>query len=162
MKLGSVLDAQLVFGVVVAFLGQGCAHVPYGTATRWRQETWRADLDDCREVSLSLDRVREGVEGKPNRKYEQLTLQVRPRRHLQFKRAVKTVDLKPGVPRGQLKFEDVEVRADPERRRVWFVDRTAGRVIATLDRLTGATTGPDDESPLWATPDGGVLLELCE
>jgi hypothetical protein len=162
MKLRCLLDAHVVLGVALALLGQGCAHDAYGTATRWRQKTWRANLDDCREVSLSVERVREGVEGGPSRRYEELTVQVRPRKHLRFERAVKTVDLKPGVPRGQLTFEDVEVRTDPKRRWVWFVDRTAGRVIATLDRETGATTGPDDEPPPWATPGGGVLLEPCK
>ena len=157
-----LLNASVVFGISLAFFSKGCTHHPYGSSTRLRQETWRAQLDDCREVSLSFDRVRDSVEGKPNRKYEQLTLQVRPRKHLQFERVVKTVELEPGVPRGQLKFDDVEVRTDPERRQVWLVDRTAGRVIATLDRDTGATTGPDDEPPLWATPNGGFLLEPCE
>jgi hypothetical protein len=131
-------------------------------STRWREESWRANLDDCREVSLSVYRGREDVEGKPDRRYEQLTLAVRPQSHLKFERAVKTVDLEPGVPGGQLKFEEVQVWTDPEGRRVWFVDLAAGRVIATLDRETGATTGPDDESPAWATSDGGVLLELRE
>ncbi|MHC4992345.1 MAG: hypothetical protein ACYTGC_15335 [Planctomycetota bacterium] len=161
MHFGHRVKAHVVvLGLAVTMGAQGCAHDTYGSVTSVRQETWRADLDDCREVSLSIDRVREDTDGQPARKYEQLTLHVRPQPHLQFERTVKTVDLEPGMSHGRLSFDDVEVRTDPERRRVWFVERATGRVIATLDRETGATTGPDDDPPAWATPDGGLLLEL--
>ena len=162
MNHKSLVKACVTCIAVSAALAQGCSHSMSSSSTRIRQATWQADLDDCRVVSLSFDRVSDRTEGKPVRKYEQLTLKVRPKHHLRFESRLKSIELKPGVRRGQFKFDDVDVRTDEGRQRVWFVDRGAGRVIATLDRLTGTTTGPDDAHPRWATPDGGILLEPCE
>lgn len=56
----------------------------------------------------------------------------------------------------------LEARTDPNRQRVWIVDKDAGRIVASLDCSTGATTGPQDESPPWAELDTGtVLAELA-
>jgi hypothetical protein len=54
---------------------------------------------------------------------------------------------------------ELEARADDARERVWLVDKDAKRVVASLDCGTGATTGPDDRPPPWATLDAGVRLE---
>jgi hypothetical protein len=148
--------------MVSTVLNLGCAHSTSSESTRVRQATWHADLDDCREVSLSVYEGHDRTEGQPDCRYEQLTLEIRPRQHLQFESVLKSVDLDSGVRREQFQYAEIEVRADGARRRVWFVDRKARRVIATLDRDTGVTTGPDDEPPTWATPDGGRLLESSE
>jgi hypothetical protein len=162
MKHQSFLNMCMLCGMVSTALNLGCAHSISSESTRIRQATWQANLDDCREVSLSFSRVRDREEGQPVRSYEQLTLEVRPRPHLQFERVLKSIELKSGAGSGRFTFGEIEVRADEARRRVWFVDRKAGRVIATLDRDTGVTTGPDDEPPTWATPDGGVPLDATE
>jgi hypothetical protein len=78
---------------------------------------------------------------------------------LHFEQTIKTVEPKFGVPSGQCRFENVEARRDETGRKVWLVQRDTSRIVATLDRVTHATTGPDDEPPAWATPDGGQPLE---
>jgi hypothetical protein len=147
-------------GVAVLVLSGGCAQNQVGQSTRISDKTWRADLDEYREIQLSCDRIRETIPDEPERRYERLTLEVVPREHLRLNRALKQVEVGRGVPRGQIRYEQVEARTDEARRKVWFVDREAGRVIATLDLETRQTTGPDDDPPAWATPDGGVVLEL--
>jgi hypothetical protein len=139
-------------------LGLGCAHHRSSETTRIRQASWQANLDDCREVRLSSHKGYDREDGEPARRYEQLTLEIRPRKHLEFESVLKTIELTSGGRSGQLEFGEIEVRADEARRRVWFVDRKTGRIVATLDRDTGATTGPDDAAPVWATPEGGVVL----
>ncbi|MBN2563234.1 MAG: hypothetical protein JXQ75_20115 [Phycisphaerae bacterium] len=135
-----------------------CSSGRMSSSTRLCDTICSGDLDECRQVELSCDMVRYCEDMKPAREYEQLTLKVSPREHLRFKGAVKTIDLDFGVPRGQLRFQDVEARTDEARQKVWFVERATGRVLATLDLATRMTTGPDDEPPAWATPDGGLLL----
>ena len=83
---------------------------------------------------------------------------VRPHQRLHFERTLKTIELKFGVPRGQCRFENVEGRIDQTGQKVWFVQRDAGRIIATVDLYTGKTTGPDDDPPAWATLNGGKPL----
>jgi len=119
-------------------------------------------LDEYQEVLLSVSRVHNREDGAAAGTYEELTLEVRPRPDLQFERLLESVELKPGARTVEFQFEDIEVRADESRRRVWFVDVAEQRVIATLDRDTRATTGPDDEPPSWATVDGGVSLRARE
>lgn len=47
---------------------------------------------------------------------------------------------------------------DSDGQRVWFVDRAEKKVIGTVDRRSGETTGPDDTPPAWATVEGGTPL----
>lgn len=163
MKRGALLLKMCVLiGMTSTALSVGCAHGVKSESTVVRQATWQADLDDCREVSLSVERVHDRAEGQPDRTYERLALKVRPRRELEFEAVVKSIEMREGVPAKGLAYDEIEVRADELRRRVWFIDRDTGRVIATLDRDTGVTTGPDDEQPSWATPHGGVVLESLE
>jgi hypothetical protein len=56
-------------------------------------------------------------------------------------------------------FGRLEGRSEPDGQRVWVVDTAAGRVIASLDRYTGAVTGPSDPPPAWATTFGGMVLK---
>ena len=53
---------------------------------------------------------------------------------------------------------ELEGRRDASGRKVWVVDKEAGRVIATVDLDTGATTGAKDDPPGWAQMDGGIVL----
>ena len=119
MDRHTVTLAHVVCGVTLLVVSQGCSQNRYYTSTRTSQVTWRAGLDDCREVKLSYDLIRDrhGPE-EPERKYEQLTLQVVPREHLRLMRALKKIEIKTGVPRGQLKYRDVEIRTDREHRKV--------------------------------------------
>ncbi len=122
-----------------------------------------AGLDEYREVELSYDVGSDREGWGPVRKYERLVLKVRPRPSLHFKRVLKTIEQKPGVSSGELRFLDVVARTDETRQKVWFVESGTGRILATLDRQTGRTTGPDDEPPTWAKPDGGLPLDApCE
>jgi len=56
-------------------------------------------------------------------------------------------------------FGQLEARSNSARDKVWIIDLDASRVVATVDCASGTTTGPDDQSPPWATLDGGVRLE---
>ena len=147
---------HVALGVSLVIAGVGCS-TAY-TSTRWSHTIYRGPLDECREIELSYDIVRDRTGLEPEQKFEQLVLEVNPRECLHFERALKTIDLTPGVPRGQLKFQNVDGRIDETRQRVWFVQRDTGRVLATFDRKTGETTGPDDKPPAWATPDAGTPL----
>ncbi|MBN2566307.1 MAG: hypothetical protein JXB46_11410 [Candidatus Eisenbacteria bacterium] len=158
MKQHSLLRWCAVCVVVSVACSLGCAHSISSEATTIRQATWQADLDDCREVRLSVNRVYEHERGEQARAYEQLTVELRPRSYLSFESVLKSIELAPGQQRGRLRFDGIEVRADESRSKVWFVDVGSGRVVTTLDRDTGVTTGPDDEPPAWAIADGGILL----
>lgn len=162
MRHRADLKLVIVVAAASAVCAMGCAHTVSSESTHITQESWKAGLDDCREVRLSLKRVIARDEGEPERSYDQLVLEVRPRPSLEFESLLKSVELRPGDRGGKIDFDDVEVRADEQRRRVWFIDRATGQVIATLDRDTGVTTGPDEEPPEWAAADAGVLLEEME
>jgi hypothetical protein len=152
VKYGLVATSCLVVVVV------GCA--PTRTSSRTRIHTIsEGTLDECREVALSYDVLQEREGTQPERKYEQLILRIYPRKHLSYERTLKSVEMKPGVPSGQLRIESAEARIDQAREKVWFVEPDTSRILATLDLQTGRTTGPDDEPPAWATPDGGMPLE---
>ena len=146
---------------VLTLLVLGCAPERSSTLTSYPLRC--AGLDEYREVELSYG-VRSEREGwEPTRKYEQLVLEVRPRPSLSSRHILKTIERKAGVLGGELRFENVRARTDETRQKVWFVDTSTGRVIATLDRQTGRTTGPDDEPPAWAKTDGGLPLDApCE
>lgn len=155
MKLMRVI---ILCGIVSSALVLGCAHGVTSESTKVRLVQWQANLDDSREVSLSVYQSTDKTEGQPDSKSEELILEVRPREQLKFKVVLKSVDSKSGDLVGQFNADEIDVRADETRSKVWFVDKRAGKVIATLDRETGKTTGPDDDPPSWATPDGGTLL----
>ncbi len=147
----------LVAALVVVSVGCSSSRT---SSTRVRMQTLcSAGLDECREIELTCDRLQEHEAGEPDRECEQLRVVVRPRQQLRFEQAVKTVELKFGVPRGQCRFENVEARRDETGQKVWFVQRDTSRIVATLDLQNHETTGPDDEPPAWATPDGGEPLE---
>ncbi len=148
--------AALVAGLVLTAVGCSSSG---SSATQIRMKTLcSAGLDECREIELTCDRSWDRDAGKPERTYELLRVVVKPRELLAFEQTVKTVEVKAGVPGGQCQFDNVEARRDEAGRRVWFVQRDTSRVIATVDLTTHATTGPDDEPPAWATPDGGKPL----
>ena len=135
---------------------------PTSSSTQIRMHTLcSAELDECREVELTYDRLWDRDTGEPERAYDLLRVVVKPRRHLRFEQTVKKVELKSGVPREQCRFENVEARRDETGQKVWFVQRDTSRIIATVDLWTRQTTGPDDEPPAWATPDGGKPLGLA-
>ena len=159
MERQILLRGPLVLAVCLILVSVGCSTSRTSTRTRWSHTICQGDLDECRELKLSYDVIRDREGMGPAREYEELTLEVSPREHLRFRRALKTIELKFGVARGQLRFRGVEVRTDKTRAKVWFVEGDTRRIIATLDRVTGETTGPDDEAPAWARPDAGVLLE---
>jgi hypothetical protein len=154
----SFLKALILVGYVSSAFFMGCAHGVTSESTKVRLVQWQADLDDSREVSLSVYQSHDKTEGEADREYEELILEVKPREHSQSKVVLKSVDSKSGDLVGQFNADEIEVRADETRNKVWFVDKRAGKVIATVDRETGKTTGPDDEPPAWATLEGGTLL----
>jgi len=131
-------------------------------STRIREAIWSAPLDECQEVRLCSYWVQDRDEGGTGAAREELVLELRPLRELEFESVLRSTELKPGVRRVQAGFGELEVRCDASRRHVWFVDREAGRVVASLDRDTGVTTGPGDAAPAWASVDGGILLEEAE
>jgi len=119
----------------------------------------RAPLDDGSTVKLFRRRTWNTIIPGPDYNYAELSLLVESdkdgstvggvvaRRGSTFWCQVKPLEL------GEL-----EARADDPREKVWLVDKEAKRVVGTLDRGTGATTGPDGKPPAWASLDGGVRL----
>jgi hypothetical protein len=128
-------------------------------STKIREAIWSAPLNEYQEVRLCSYLVRDEDESGTSPLREELTLELRPLPTLEFDCVIRSAELEPGARHGQAWFGEIEVRCDESRMRVWFVDVEAGRVIASLDRNTGVTTGPDDPAPEWASVDGGILLE---
>ena len=56
-------------------------------------------------------------------------------------------------------LRQLEARTDATGQRVWILDTSSKRVVASADLKTGATTGIQDAAPSWAKPDGGVVLQ---
>jgi hypothetical protein len=139
----------------------GCQPEYHSTLTS--EPLYCAGLDEYREIELSygVRKEREGME--PERTHEQLVLKIRPRPSLRSKVVLKSVERKAGVKSGALRFPDVVARTDETGQKVWFVQNGTGRILATMDLETGKATGPDDEPPAWATPEGGrPLKSACE
>ena len=124
---------------------------------------YQASLNDGRSVSLWQHRQQNMVLRGPEYNYAALCLSVVCEESdsrvggVVARRGAETWDKAPTFRFGQL-----EARADRSGERVWIVDTEANRVIASLDCRSGASTGPDDEPPRWATPGGGVLLGEIE
>ena len=149
------LSTSLVLG------GAGCSSSKSTQSTRIIRAKCHETLDDCREVGLAEVWVRDYENGRLVDEYFQLRIEVRPRDDLTFERSLKKAEPRRGAL-GKFDLHNLEVRANESRSKVWFVERDTGRIIATLDRETGQTTGPDDEPPTWATPDGGERLGAQE
>jgi hypothetical protein len=147
--------------VVLTLVCIGCA--PERSSTLTSDPLCCAGLDKCREIVLSYDVLGEREGLGPERKYEQLVLRIRPRPSLGSKRILKTIERKPGEPGGELRFWNVEARTDETGQKVWFVEKSTGRVLATVDLATGRTTSPDDKAPAWAKPGAGQPMgAACE
>ena len=52
----------------------------------------------------------------------------------------------------------LEARSDAAGQRIWILDTSSKRAVASVDLRTGATTGIQDAAPPWAKLDGGVVL----
>ena len=159
MKLGSLLKMFALCALAAAACSLGCAHTMSSESTQVRQVAWQADLDEYQEVVLSVSRVYDSESGEVVGRHDDLVLEVRPRPSLHYDALLKSLELRSHGRTDELRYDDIEIRADESRRRVWFIEVSTQRVIATLDRDTRVTTGPDEAPPWWATPDGGVLLE---
>ena len=55
-------------------------------------------------------------------------------------------------------YEELTVRADASRQRIWFIEPTSGLVFATQDRRTGDGSLWFAQRPAWAGPNSGTLL----
>lgn len=117
-----------------------------------------ANLDANYAVLLShrASKHREGL--NPEQRSEQLIVEIvpRPLPREDYTMASQPVQTWPSFSHYQ--YRDVEARADSAGRRVWYIDRTTGSIIATVDRDSGSTTGPGDTARDWATRDSGRVL----
>ncbi|MHC4089674.1 MAG: hypothetical protein ACYSUQ_04015 [Planctomycetota bacterium] len=59
---------------------------------------------------------------------------------------------------GPLRLDSFEMRIDSNQHKLWVVDKAAGRVVASHDRETKATTGFGEQPPAWADPHQGVSM----
>jgi hypothetical protein len=135
----------------------GCASTST-SSTRTSTTLFREVLDEWREIELRRSRVQSYENGWLVDEYFELSLRISPRKEASFRQVLKKVDAGWGKQPSELDFHNVEARTDETRQRLWLVDRDASRIIATLDQGSGQTTGPDDDPPPWATPEGGVPL----
>ena len=58
----------------------------------------------------------------------------------------------------EFKLGAIDGWTDAAHERVWLVERSSGRVVATWDRRSGVVTGIDDPRPAWA--EGGELMKV--
>ena len=63
-----------------------------------------------------------------------------------------------GLPRG-FDLGELEGWSDPSRQKVWIIDQSADRVVASLDLEDESSTGIDDQPPEWANKDRGLRLK---
>jgi hypothetical protein len=118
----------------------------------------QADLDQSSEVALVYNLWKESQDSHPVDDRSYYSIVIRPRKPIEEDYRLKEIEGARRAGTFTLNQESLEVRTDDARRRIWFVERSAGCVIATLDRDTGETTWFPIEPPAWATLDGGVLL----
>jgi hypothetical protein len=52
----------------------------------------------------------------------------------------------------------LEIRGSSDRRQIWLINLSQGRVVASLDRTRHAATGPRDAQPVWARLDQGDII----
>jgi hypothetical protein len=83
---------------------------------------------------------------------------VRPRKLTEADYALKRAGATEWPSHKAFNYTDVDARCDADGQRIWFVDRTTQKVIGSVDRQSGATSGPDDVPPAWATVDGGRVV----
>ncbi len=148
-----------LFSASLLIIATGCTAPYTSTRTVNRQNIYRAELECCRDVYLSHDLTSESENRGLKRHYEEITIRIEPREVPEFEATVKKVDRPMGLRGRSLEIGTIEARCNESQSRIWFVDKDAGRVIATVDRVIGQTTGPDDEHPGWADPNGGTRLK---
>lgn len=128
------------------------------TSSHIRRDLHQANVDSDYMVRLvhRSSKSREGWQAE--QRSEQLSVEFvpRPLPSAEYNIARQPVSTWPSWSHFQ--FKDVEIRADEAGRRVWFIDGASGAVFGTVDRDSGATTGPGDDHPAWATRDGGRPL----
>ncbi|HKQ50274.1 MAG TPA: hypothetical protein VJZ71_19530 [Phycisphaerae bacterium] len=59
---------------------------------------------------------------------------------------------------GPLRFENIEIRADDNRTKLWIVDSESRSIIATYNLGTGEVSDHRQNGPAWARADSGILL----
>ena len=120
--------------------------------------SWHADFDDFREIQLSSIHLQTYSSAEPKRENRQLALKISQKETFQLDRVIEDTKLNSDKTH-ELSCEEVEMRTDTERKKVWFVFKPTNHVIATIDIKTGRTTGPNSPTPDWAIPGGGSLIE---
>jgi hypothetical protein len=143
-------------GIVIAISAMcGCG----GSITTNMDKTlYQGDLDPCYEIKL-VHKTTKHMEGlKPEDRYEEMDVVIAPRVMDANEYRLNRVDVKGWPSWSQYQFGDVQARTDAQGQRVWFVDTKDGKIVGSIDRQTGETTGPNDPAPTWATVDGGVAL----
>jgi len=154
-------DAMKVFatwttaiGITVSALSAGCGGTYYRT-----RHLYNAPLDERYDVRLIQQSTNQVHAPLLEQRGEQIVVCVRPRPLKGATYTLERVDVNQWPSWSHFDYQDVEARVDADGRYIWFIDRTGGKVIGSVDRVTGQTTGPGDEPPEWATLDGGQRLD---
>ena len=148
-----------LLGLSLPVIATGCATTHTSTRTVHRETIYKAELDGCRDVMLSHDLVSAWEDRNPKRYSEEIAIRIKPREFPSFSATVKSLGRRSGRQGRSIDLGTIEARCNESQSRIWFIDRDAGCVIATVDRLTEQTTGPDDEHPAWADPNAGTRLK---
>ena len=122
----------------------------------------KAALDDRRTIELTQHVQRNALLRGPRHNYDELSVWAAFNQGVRSRVVVArygSADLR-SAPR--FEFGPLEARAHADRKKLWFVDADAARVVASVDCETRAVTGPEDEPPPWATVEGGICLERIE
>ena len=166
--MNNYLKGSAAFILIILFVHcLGCSNrIRTGTiysSQSYAAVSWSADLDDYRVVHLVDAHHLTYSSIEPKREVKQLILKISPKNQSYVKRILKAFPLNIKGAMHELLCEEIELRTDQERKKVWFVYKPLNHVIATVDITTGSTTGPEDPPPGWATLDGGFLLKTkCE
>ena len=143
--------AEILVSVCATFLVAGCAG-------KDRDLVYRGEINESETIELRQTVKADAFKSGPEQNYAALRISVgdglaRSGGEIQRREFQRARDVK------RWEFGRLQGRSEPDGQRVWVVDISTGAIIASLDRHSGAVTGPDDASPMWATTNGGVVLK---
>jgi hypothetical protein len=143
--------AQLVFVVSAAMLLTGCVG-------KDRDLVYRGGINESETIELRQAVQSNAFKKGPQANFAALRISVgdglaRSGGEIQRREFAQAREVR------RWEFGKLEGRSEPDGQRLWVVDSASGAIVASLDRYTGAVTGPDDPPPAWAKANGGVVLK---
>jgi len=149
-----------VVGVGVVWVCGGCAAFEATT----RSVAYQGGVEREFVVRLDEESKHNAVSDDPGRNYRKLKLMTESCSggestwHVVTQRTISAKEKAAHDEASAFKLGTIDGWTDATHERVWLVERSSGRVVATWDRRSGAVTGIDEARPAWA--EGGELMKV--